>query len=132
MRQYQLLVVEDNQALARTIASILEEELDCTVVLTYDGGTALHTLASASFDLMLLDIALPDLDGLWLAQRLQADRTHRDMPLLIVTGTEPWPVLARLQVAHYLPKPFDFGDLLSQVRLLLGLPPGCREPPSAE
>jgi CheY-like chemotaxis protein len=103
-------------------------ELDCTVALAYDGGAALRTLVAAPVDLLLLDVALPDRDGLWLAHYVKTDPAYRELPVLIVTGAEPWPVLARLQVAHYLPKPFDFWTLVNQVRLPLGLPTVRPEP----
>jgi len=85
-------------------------------------------LAATAYDLVLLDIALPGLDGFRLAERLAADPTHRDTPVLFVTGALRWPALARLQVAHYLQKPFYFWELITQVRLLLGLPAMTPEP----
>jgi CheY-like chemotaxis protein len=124
MEMHRVLVAEDDVLLARTIAAILDAELACRSVLAYDGASALHALQVARFELVLLDIDSQDLDGLALYGRVHAALVQRDLPVLFVTELVPWPVLARADILHYLRKPFDFWELVTQVSLLLGLPGG--------
>ncbi len=66
-----ILFAEDNELNRRLVTTLLEER-DCTVVTTINGHHALNTLCAEPFDLLLLDIHLPELDGIELARQIRA------------------------------------------------------------
>lgn len=115
----QLLVAEDDRAVRESLVRALElEGYDVTAV--HDGLAALDALEAQPYDLLLVDVMMPNLDGLTLCRRLRArgDRT----PILMLT--------ARVEISDrvsgldagaddYLPKPFAVDELLARVRALL-------------
>src|SRR5450756_2503246 len=114
-----LLVIEDERKMARLLKKGLEEE-GHVVTVALDGPTGLAYAQSAEFDLLLLDVMLPGLDGFEVARRLRRDGsrvpvlmlTARDAPLDIVCGLD-------LGADDFLTKPFSFELLLARVRALL-------------
>ena len=88
-------------------------------VLTADGGhAALGTLAGTAVDLVLLDVMMPDLDGYAVLQRLKADPTLRDIPVLMISALDELDSVVRciqLGAEDYLGKPFD--PVLLQARI---------------
>jgi DNA-binding response OmpR family regulator len=79
-------------------------------------------LAERSFDALLLDLMLPDGDGLTLTRELRADPRWRHLPLLMLTARgEPMDRIVGLELGadDYLPKPFEPRELLARVRALL-------------
>ncbi|HXO85403.1 MAG TPA: response regulator, partial [Gemmatimonadales bacterium] len=85
-----LLVVEDNDAERQGIIELLaHDDIEITAVGT--GGEALHMLFESSFDCCVLDLALPDMSGLDLLERAQADQRLRDVPMVVFTGKEVTP-----------------------------------------
>src|ERR1700758_3606250 len=114
-----LLVVEDDPNIGRFIQKGLKEERYAVDVAT-DGEEGL-TLASVNpYDLIILDIMLPKLDGLEVCRRL---RNHRQVtPILLLTAresTEDKVTGLNLGADDYLTKPFAFAELLARVRALL-------------
>ena len=111
----QILLVEDDRALA----NVVEEALAAAgheVTVAPDGATA---LASGGRDLVLLDLALPDLDGRDVC-RIMRER-EPDLPIIIVSasGTEVDRVLGfDLGADDYLVKPFSVRELLARIRAL--------------
>lgn len=114
-----ILVVEDDPKLAASLHKGLDEaELAVTTART--GEQALKLMAEARFDLILLDLGLPDRDGLSILREL---RTRQDRtPVLVVTARDALTdrVLGLDAGADdYLVKPFAFTELLARVRALL-------------
>lgn len=117
MRRARILVIEDDPALAGLVA----EELgaggyDVTQAAT--GGDGLAEAALHPFDLVLLDLGLPDVDGLEVAERLRDD----GLPILMVTARGD--VESRVQglyagASDYLTKPFDVRELVARVHARL-------------
>ena len=111
----QILLVEDDRALA----GVVEEALTAAghgVTVAADGATA---LASGPGDLVLLDLALPDLDGREVCRILRGRRP--DLPIIIVSasGTEVDRVLGfELGADDYLVKPFSVRELLARIKAL--------------
>lgn len=84
-----------------------------------DGQSALATLRSHRPAMVLLDLMLPDLDGLELCKLLRADFSRRDTPVVILTARDEPEARRRaaaLSVQEYLTKPFDPDVLLSVLR----------------
>src|ERR1043166_2497409 len=83
-----ILVVEDDAEMARVLVQGLEEEA-YQVDLARDGATALELSETTSFDLVLLDVMLPGVDGLEVARQLRA--RHDDTSVLMLTARDSLP-----------------------------------------
>jgi two-component system copper resistance phosphate regulon response regulator CusR len=114
-----LLVVEDEKKVAGFIKKGLEEE-GYAVDVAYDGRTGLHMVRDRVHDLILLDIHLPQLNGLSLLQKVRLEGITTTILLLTVRATIEDKVLGLDAGADdYLTKPFAFQELLARVRALL-------------
>jgi len=83
-----ILVADDDQALSRTLSWILKE--NGYDVFTAPGGEHLFEhLTAEQFDLLLLDIMMPKVDGLQLLQRVKADPRFKDLPVLMISSMPP-------------------------------------------
>ena len=81
-----VLFAEDNELNRRLIATLLEEQ-GCEIVTTINGHHALNTLCAEPFDLLLLDIHLPELDGIKLSRQIRAmDGPIGRMPIIALTA----------------------------------------------
>jgi signal transduction histidine kinase/CheY-like chemotaxis protein/HAMP domain-containing protein len=80
-----LLVVEDNEIERRGIVELLAHD-DIEITAVSSGGEALHMLFESSFDCCVVDLRLPDMSGLDLLERVQADQRLRDVPIVVFTG----------------------------------------------
>jgi len=113
-----VLVVDDDVRLARQISSSLTEAGHDPVVIG-DGREALHIAAEKSFDLIVLDIGLPHMDGFEVLRRLR-DRHVSSRVLVLTARGEIKDRVAGLQLGadDYLPKPFSMQELVARVRAL--------------
>jgi DNA-binding response OmpR family regulator len=110
-----VLVVDDEPMVREVITTYLERD-GWKVVTAADGAQALRTLESTRLDLVVLDLMLPEVDGLSVLARL---RTTTDVPVIVVTarGEEPDRVLGlELGADDYLVKPFSPRELVARVR----------------
>src|SRR5437762_3431492 len=113
-----ILVVEDEARLARQIASALTEAgHDPTIV--NDGEAALREATARSFDLIVLDIILPGMDGFEVLRHLRSQRVPSRVLMLTARG-EVKDRVAGLQLGadDYLPKPFAMRELVARVNAL--------------
>jgi two-component system response regulator QseB len=114
-----LLLVEDDAALGEGICAGLRLQ-GYTVDWLQDGLSALHALQHETFDLLVLDLGLPRLDGLALLRRLRG--AGNALPVLILTardGTEERVAGLDAGADDYLIKPFDLNELKARLRALL-------------
>jgi two-component system, cell cycle response regulator len=113
-----ILVADDDQALSRTLSWILKE--NGYEVLTVPGGEHLFDhLSAEQFDLLLLDIMMPKVDGLQLLQRVKADPRFKDLPVLMISSMPPEEATVRslgLGASDFIPKPFRVRELLARVK----------------
>ncbi len=120
--QPRVLVVEDEEHLADGIRFNLEEEAYAVEVVG-DGPAALARLVDrtrSGFDLVILDVMLPGLDGFEVAERVREAGNH--VPILMLTAkSQPEDTVRGLDVGadDYLPKPFELSVLLARIRGLL-------------
>jgi two-component system, cell cycle response regulator len=113
-----IIVADDDQALSRTLSWILKE--NGYDVLTVPGGEHLFDhLQSEPFDLLLLDIMMPKVDGLQLLQKVKSDPRYKDLPVLMISSMPPEEATVRslgLGAADFIPKPFRVRELLARVK----------------
>jgi two-component system, OmpR family, response regulator len=124
-----LLVVDDEQFLREAVATWLRS-LGFTVTPAESGTQALRAARSRHFDLLILDVMLPDLDGFELVQRLRQDRNRVPVVFLTARDTREDKV-AGLSMGgdDYITKPFHLDELAARVRTILRRTrPGPGEP----
>jgi two-component system, OmpR family, response regulator MprA len=114
-----ILVVDDDPAVSGSLSRALRLE-GYAVDTAADGSSALETLALSAPDALVLDLGLPDLDGLEVCRRLRA--ADDDTPILILTARDA--VDDRVEgldagADDYLVKPFALRELLARLRALL-------------
>jgi two-component system response regulator QseB len=114
-----VLVVEDDPRIATMFEKGLRaRHLDVEIVGT--GGDALARMESGGIDVQLLDLGLPDMDGLELLRRLRAERPS--VPVIVITArSDPrdGQVAIDLGVADYLTKPFDWSQVWAAIDVCL-------------
>jgi DNA-binding response OmpR family regulator len=114
-----ILLIEDDIRLAETLAEALTDRL-YTVDIAIDGESALDYTKALEYDLLLLDVMLPELDGLSLCQQLR-DRGYQT-PILMLTARDTiGDKIAGLDAGadDYLVKPVDLEELFARIRALL-------------
>ena len=112
----QILVVEDEQRMAELLKRGLTEE-GHHVVVARDGATGFEIARATQFDVIVLDMMLPQMDGLTVARRLRAARNQT--PILVLTAKDAAADVIRGLDAgadDYLTKPFSFEILLARLR----------------
>src|SRR3984957_12331746 len=124
-----VLVVEDEVRLAENVAAALREGPSFAVDCTEDALTGLHLAENRCYDLIILDLMLPGLDGPGVLKnvRSRGDRT----PVLILTAkAEPSSIIALLNAGadDYLTKPFDLGELIARTKALIRRGKGVADP----
>ena len=113
-----VLIVEDEVAVARQIASALTEAGHDPKAVR-DGEAALDEVRKTPFDLIVLDIRLPGIDGFQVLQRLRTQHLASRVLLLTARGAVDDRVTGlQLGADDYLPKPFAMQELLARVRAL--------------
>jgi DNA-binding response OmpR family regulator len=116
---YRLLLAEDDEGIREPLTRALERE-HYAVEAVSDGADAARLGVDDEYDLVVLDIGLPTLDGLDVCRRVRA--AHPRVPILILTAqTDELDVVEGLDAGadDYVPKPFRLGELLARVRALL-------------
>ena len=114
-----ILIVEDEQRLARTVSDLLRSQ-GYTTDICHDGQQGLDDACSGIYDLIILDVMLPGLDGFSLLRQLR--RTGSTVPVLMLTARGD--VTDRVEglnsgADYYLTKPFEREELLACLRALL-------------
>jgi DNA-binding response OmpR family regulator len=113
-----VLVVEDEARLARQISSALTEDSHDPVVV-HDGETALGMALETAFDLIVLDLGLPGMDGFEVLRRTRAQHVTSRVLILTARGQVSDRVTGlQLGADDYLPKPFAMQELIARVRAL--------------
>lgn len=112
----QILIVEDEKKMAAVLKQGLEAE-NHRVTLAYDGRSGLDLAETTEFDVVVLDLMLPVIDGFEVARRLRSGRNHT--PILMLTARDAVPDIVKgldLGADDYLTKPFSFDVFLARLR----------------
>lgn len=115
--QGHILVVDDYLLNRMQLQRTLEQQ-GHTVALAENGRQALEMLEEGRFDLVLLDILMPEMDGFEVLARLKGDPARRDLPVIVISSLDEMESVIRciaMGAEDFLPKPFD--PLLLRARL---------------
>jgi two-component system, OmpR family, response regulator ArlR len=116
MKDYRILIIEDEKQMAQLLEMELVHE-GYIVDTAYDGIAGLDILGNADYDLVLLDVMLPGLNGIEVCRRL---RQFSDVPVIMLTAKgDVHDKVTGLDAGanDYLPKPFAIEELLARVRV---------------
>jgi len=114
-----ILVVEDEQRLAYLLRRVLLEERH-TVDLAHDGNTGLDLALSDTYDVVILDIMLPGIDGVEVCRQMRAERIMSPILMLTARGSiEDRVTGLNVGADDYLTKPFAMEELLARINALL-------------
>ncbi|MBX5451321.1 response regulator transcription factor [Thermogemmatispora sp.] len=114
-----ILVVEDEKRLAYLLRRVLQEERH-TVDLAHDGQSGLDLALSDTYDIVILDLMLPGIDGLEICRQMRAE--HITTPVLMLTARgaiEDRVTGLNVGADDYLTKPFAMAELLARINALL-------------
>ena len=119
---FSVLVVDDS----RTLRKILIRELNSlgfhNILEAADGLEAIELVKTKPVDLMLLDMEMPELDGLGVLGQLKADDTYKALPIIVISGADQFEKTIKcieMGAEDYLPKPFD--PILLRARIFSSL-----------
>jgi CheY-like chemotaxis protein len=118
-----ILVIDDEERIRVVVQVCLEELAGWEVVLAGSGEEGIAHAKAEAIDAILLDVSMPELDGLAVFQRLQSDTDTRDIPVILLTAkTAPGDRanFVSLGVTGVLAKPFDALALPNQISEILG------------
>ena len=119
--QAHLLVADDNKVNRLLLARSLEQQ-GHAVTLVNDGRAALDALRQGRYDLLLLDIEMPVMDGFQVLEAMKADRALRELPVIVTSSVEGLANIVRcieLGAEDYLPKPLNAVLLKARVNASL-------------
>jgi two-component system response regulator PhoP len=124
-----VLLVEDEERLAENVASALREGPGYAVDIAEDGATGVYLAQDRCYDLVILDLMLPKVDGASVLRKLRA--AGDGTPVLILTARGETQSIIRLLndgADDYLSKPFDLGELIARVKALVRRGKGAAHP----
>ena len=117
MDEPKVLIVEDSVEMADLLAISLQDD-DIETEIVGSGKEALETLKRGGFELVLLDLGLPDIDGLEVLETIRKDAQLSGMPVIVITGREKMRDKVRafdLGAVDYINKPINFLDVQARI-----------------
>ncbi len=118
-----ILLVEDEERIRKIINIIIRGE-DIEIDEAEDGAQALEKIKNNDFDLVILDIMIPEIDGFGVLEEIRNTEKTADLPVIIVSArTSDRDILEGLKggANYYIPKPFEPQELISSLELILGI-----------
>lgn len=130
MKDKVILVVDDDEMNLQVAQMVLERRLPCKVICVDNGVEAIEVLKNKRVSLVLLDVMMPDFDGIETLQEIRNDPFIKDVPVMMLTATVSMDTVkkaGKLGVKDYIKKPFLPADLVARVEKKL-----AEEPPTTE
>ncbi|MFB2838059.1 response regulator [Floridanema evergladense] len=119
-----ILVVDDDEAIQEVIKSCLEELAGWQILLASSGLEGFRIANSEPLDAILLDISMPEMNGIEMLQKLQENSVTQKIPVFLLTARTLSPIQQQFlqleQVAGVIAKPFNIIKLVEQVSQSLG------------
>jgi len=115
-----VLIIEDEIKIARNITNVLDEEYSWAVEICTDGEDGRHMAMTTPYDIILLDLGLPKIDGIEILRDLRARGVNT--PVLILTARDDThDIIHGLETGSddYIVKPFDMRELIARCRALV-------------
>jgi len=122
MAKHRILIVEDSPTMRQLLVFALRRLKEVEIVEAQDGMDGLRKVTSDHFDLALVDINMPIMDGLKLIRLIRSEEDLREMPICVITtegGSEDRERALELGANEYLTKPIQSNLVLSVARALL-------------
>lgn len=116
-----ILIVEDDQHI-RKLLNILIRKEDIQIDEAVEGNEALEKLASNTYDLVILDIMMPNVDGFQILKSMRETPATVSLPVIVVTAkTEDKDLMKGYSMGanYYITKPFEPQDLIHSIELIL-------------
>jgi two-component system response regulator PhoP len=124
-----VLLIEDEFRLAENVSAALREGPGFAVDHAEDGEIGVELAENRCYDLIILDLMLPKLDGVGVLRRLRADKDQTPVLILTARGEVGSTIhLLNAGADDYLSKPFDLGELLARVKALIRRGKGVAHP----
>ncbi|MGA1867904.1 MAG: response regulator [bacterium] len=123
-RNYNVLIVDDEPNILKSCERLFQSSNNINVWKSTDGNEALSMAKSINFDLFLLDIMLPVIDGFVICDYLKADPKTNDIPIIFLTGRDEAGLIVKgfeHGAQDYITKPFNAQELLARVKTHLEL-----------
>ena len=120
MSKKKILIVDDDRQIVRLVRSYLEQA-GFDVAVAYDDESALHTIYREVPDLMVLDLGLPDRDGIEITQMVRADSRFGGLPIIMLTArVDDMDKVIGLEVGadDYVTKPFNAREVVARTKAL--------------
>ncbi len=111
-----VLIVEDDEDIREGLADLFREE-GYSVAVATNGAEGLAAARASGADLVLLDLAMPVMDGAGFLARQQADMSIADIPVIVLTARQGVELAGCCEI---LPKPFELEDLLAAASRCIG------------
>jgi DNA-binding response OmpR family regulator len=113
----EVLVVEDDRAIRRLLRMVLQRE-GYSVQEAADGAEAVVKIGQSEYDVIVLDLMMPNLDGFGFISSLADSDSARLKKIIVTSAASPHVIQERMRGTPFdtLPKPFDLSDLLARVR----------------
>ena len=116
------ILVVDDDFLNRLVLSTSLQEQGYEVAMAENGAQALEVLGSQAFDVVLLDLVMPELDGFQVLERMKGDSVQREIPVIVISALDEMESILRcieMGATDYLPKPFDAALLRARLNASL-------------
>jgi PAS domain S-box-containing protein len=118
-----ILIIDDSPKNIQVVANFLQNE-GYDLSFATDGKEAMSILSKESFDLILLDVVMPEIDGFAVCSRISSDPVHKDIPILFLTvKTDSESIIKGFESGgvDYITKPFNPYELLARIKTHLRL-----------
>ena len=128
-----LLLADDSKTIQQAVSMTFARE-DVALTAVDDGPSALQKAKEIKPDLILADVSMPGLGGYELCEKIRGDAALKNIPVLLLGGGNPVDPAKAIAVGAngHMPKPFDSGKLLEQVKQILANPRAAVAPAAAK
>ena len=122
-----ILIADDNQEFARTLANYIQEQEDMEVIgLAKDGEEAIDMITNIAPDVVLLDVIMPHLDGIGVLEKINMIKSEKKPTCIMLSAVGQDNITQRaisLGAEYYVVKPFDIELLIKRIRQLKDFKP---------
>ncbi|MDY6802076.1 MAG: hybrid sensor histidine kinase/response regulator [Bacteroidota bacterium] len=122
-QKFKILIIDDNPKNLQVLGNLLEKN-QYNVEYALSGNEALEWIKSEQFDLILLDIMMPGMDGYEVCENIRKDEKYSDIPIIFLTAKTDKESIVKsfeLNAQDYVSKPFDTAELLARINTHLEL-----------